>query len=191
MKYTQQWFNGARHNFEKFVLPMAGLPKLKFLEIGTFEGMAAVWMLQNVLTHKDSYLVVVDPFAYLGIGNKLINFTEVKNNFMENTQAYKDKIVLHQSTSEEMWPYLVYGQDRYDFIYVDGSHKACDVMLDAVNAWLVLKPGGILLFDDYTWGAGNEEHMRPRPAIDAFLTSYKDRYELLEKGNQVAVKKIN
>ncbi len=32
-------------------------------------------------------------------------------------------------------------------IYVDGSHKARDVIADAVLAWALLRPGGILIFD--------------------------------------------
>lgn len=189
MTYTKTWFKGSQGLFEKYLQPLQG-QKLKFLEIGTFEGMAAVWMIENVLTHKDSYLVIVDPFAYLGVGDKTIKFDEVRKNFLENTMPYQDKIILHERTSEEAWPSLLTLQDRYDVIYIDGSHKAKDVLLDAVFSWMVLKKNGILIFDDYTWGGQNPEHMRPKPAIDTFLLAYKDELEVLHKGSQVFVKKI-
>jgi hypothetical protein len=33
----------------------------------------------------------------------------------------------------------------------DGSHRARDVLEDAVLSWPLLKVGGIMLFDDYLW----------------------------------------
>jgi predicted O-methyltransferase YrrM len=36
----------------------------------------------------------------------------------------------------------------YDLIYIDGSHFPADVLEDAVLSWRLLKPGGMLIFDD-------------------------------------------
>jgi predicted O-methyltransferase YrrM len=35
----------------------------------------------------------------------------------------------------------------YDFIYIDGSHVSKDVLVDAVFAWELLKPGGVVIFE--------------------------------------------
>jgi predicted O-methyltransferase YrrM len=75
----------------------------------------------------------------------------------------------------------------FDFVYVDGSHETHQVMRDAVNAERVLKPGGILAFDDYMWGGASRNI--PRPAIDAFLRCYEERIDVLEVGLQVWVRK--
>lgn len=32
-------------------------------------------------------------------------------------------------------------------VYIDGSHAAKDVIADAVLAWALLRPGGVLIFD--------------------------------------------
>ena len=37
---------------------------------------------------------------------------------------------------------------KYDIIYIDGSHEARDVLEDAVLAYRLLKIGGLLIFDD-------------------------------------------
>lgn len=37
---------------------------------------------------------------------------------------------------------------RYEYILVDGSHKADDARIDLINAIPLLAPGGILVFDD-------------------------------------------
>jgi predicted O-methyltransferase YrrM len=39
----------------------------------------------------------------------------------------------------------------YDVIYIDGSHRAVDVQADASFSWPLLKPSGVLIFDDYLW----------------------------------------
>ena len=39
-------------------------------------------------------------------------------------------------------------QGSFDFIYVDASHRAPDVLLDAVLAFQLLRIGGLIIFDD-------------------------------------------
>ena len=36
-----------------------------------------------------------------------------------------------------------------DLIYIDGSHLAKDVLSDAILSWKLLKPSGVMIFDDY------------------------------------------
>lgn len=36
-------------------------------------------------------------------------------------------------------------------MYIDGSHAAKDVIADAVLAWALLRPGGVLIFDGERW----------------------------------------
>jgi len=54
----------------------------------------------------------------------------------------------------------------------------------------LLKPGGVLTFDDYLWQDEADPLLRPRPAIDAFLKVYGGRYRLLHLGYQVTVEKL-
>jgi hypothetical protein len=37
----------------------------------------------------------------------------------------------------------------YDFVYIDGSHLASDVLEDAVLSWAVVQVGDMIIFDDY------------------------------------------
>jgi len=59
-----------------------------------------------------------------------------------------------------------------------------------VNAFEVLKPGGIIAFDDYDWRGGTGPADRPRMAIDAFLEIYRGKVEVLLKGYQCWVRKV-
>lgn len=51
-----------------------------------------------------------------------------------------------------------------------------------------------MAFDDYGWTVGkqkgfDDEVMRPKLAIDSFLSVYKGRYEIIHHGYQVHIKK--
>ena len=66
LKFTRRWFLNRNYDtFKKFVYPKwAGKP-LTYLEIGVFEGMSMVWMLQHILTHDNSRGVGIDPWFAL------------------------------------------------------------------------------------------------------------------------------
>lgn len=65
---------------------------------------------------------------------------------------------------------------------MDGSHLAPDVLSDAVLAWNLLKPGGILAFDDYEWKCGGTPLHCPQAGIDAFASVYGPNLHLLRDG---------
>ena len=76
----------------------------------------------------------------------------------------------------------------FDFIYVDGSHQRDDVMIDCLGAWRLLREGGVMLMDDYTWKPDNPDSMRVAPAVDTFL-AWHDDAEVILRSHQVAVRK--
>jgi predicted O-methyltransferase YrrM len=83
--------------------------------------------------------------------------------------------------------------NSYDFVYIDGSHVAMDVLTDAVLVWDLMKPGGTIIFDDYEWpgipaGSLGPAHL-PKTAVDAFLDVYEPYIDILHKGYQVIVRK--
>src|SRR6185312_6234037 len=72
---------------------------------------------------------------------------------------------------------------RFDFVYIDGSHQAPDVLADAVLAFQLLKLGGVLVFDDYLWAMeplGRQDfYNMPKPAIDAFVNVFQRKLRLV------------
>ena len=65
-----------------------------------------------------------------------------------------------------------------------------DVLQDAAMCWQLLKPGGILIFDDYEHTLFPDSFgMSAGPAIRAFLTLLAGRYQLLFQDWQVAIRK--
>jgi hypothetical protein len=54
----------------------------------------------------------------------------------------------------------------------------------------LLKPNGLLAFDDYQWGAHLPASKSPKLGIDLFLERHLGEYELLEQGLQVWIRKL-
>lgn len=190
MPFTQDWFTHNIEVWEKFLEPYR-YQEAHFLEIGCFEGAATMWLLSNILLHPASTITVVDTFegspefATMGV-----DFENLAERFKENCASEAERI--------QVWPFrsidalrLIRNKDsQYDFIYVDGSHAAADVLTDAVLSWPLLKENGILMFDDYLWRESNVETQNPQLGILSFMRCFEGRYEHLYTGWQVLIRKL-
>ena len=61
------------------------------------------------------------------------------------------RVVLIEQDSTIAMSDMIKNNQKFDFIYLDGSHKCLDVMCDIIQAWELLDVGGILGIDDVTW----------------------------------------
>lgn len=185
-KYT--WFDTTGlTNFNNFLKKYHGKERLRFLEIGAFEGRATVWMLQNLLTGNDCRITVIDTFQGGQEHNKL-DLLELYNIFLENIRPWKDKVDVIVGKSQEVLPKT---NGIFDFMYVDGSHIADDVFQDCINSFRLLKKQGIMAMDDYQWpGITEKPEDTPKPGIDKFLDLNIGKYTLLLKDYQVWIQKV-
>jgi predicted O-methyltransferase YrrM len=189
-KFTKDYFGARAKEWQKYTASLVGKPNLAFLEVGTFEGRTAIWLLDNVLTHPTSHITIIDVFKITWeswADQKLVD--DAFKLFTENIKPYEDKVTFYKKYSITALKKLLWLNEKFDFIYIDGSHKASDVLQDGVLAWQLLKPGGIIVFDDYKWGADKPKHHRPQLAIDSFLAIYKDDLTVLHQDWQVFVRK--
>jgi predicted O-methyltransferase YrrM len=113
--------------------------------------------------------------------------------FMNNCKTHIEnkKIELIRKLSTEALPELKQKyEEKFDFIYIDGDHRADPVYNDGVLSFELCKPNGYILFDDYEWGSefGNDA---PKIGIDKFLNTYKDKIQVISKNGQVLVKKYD
>jgi SAM-dependent methyltransferase len=187
--FTTNWFESvAKKNFEKHLKIYSGLDNRRFLEIGCFEGAATSWTLKNILTGNNSAITVVDTFEGSIEHKGKVELSNLKNRFFENIQDYKDKVNVIVGKSQDV---LRNYRGQFDFIYVDGSHLAFDVLQDAILVFDLLKYNGILAFDDYQWDGKGDQLQHPQIAIDAFLTVFADKFEIIEKNYQLFLKRVD
>lgn len=157
------------------------------LEVGVFEGRSTVWLLENILTHAASTLTYVDTFAG-GAEHAAMDLTDLESRFLANTEPRRAKLIPRKGRSEVMLRNLPL--ERYDFVSIDGSHEAADVLSDAVLSWPLMKPGGLMCFDDYEWWIDSAPEKSPKLAIDAFLATMRGRCDVVRKDRQAWVRKV-
>jgi predicted O-methyltransferase YrrM len=189
--YTYDWFSWHIPNWTRILEPFRGRPNLKFLEIGSFEGKSACWLLQNILTHETSTLTCIDVFPDMmgGEDEMMPRMSTLNANFDHNIRAtgVARKVTKMKGTSEELLrtlPALI-----YDFIYIDGSHQAPYVLTDTILSWYCLKIGGYLCLDDYLWAPEFPPNQRPQMSVDAFLQVFEGMYEPILIDYQVFIRK--
>ncbi|CAB4189745.1 Methyltransferase domain containing protein [uncultured Caudovirales phage] len=187
--YTKDWFHWAPELFTKIT---PGLPaRRRFLEIGAFEGRGTVWMAENML-EDGGVLSVVDTWTG-GEEHQEEGVAGVEERFDSNMAILKEKhpkrIISKMKMNSVSALNLLYETPQFDFIYVDGSHLAKDVLTDACMAWPCLKEGGVMVFDDYLWGDPRDVLHRPKLAVDAFLNIFAEELGILHTGYQLAVQK--
>jgi len=186
------WEPDHYKNFEKIKKDLVWPDKPKFLEVGTYEGRTATWLLDNM---PNIHLTMLDP--------------DVPENFHHNMKE-------HLTSGRATWikqysfvelPAMMTTGVRFDLIYLDGDHNAPGLLEDATMAWRLLNKNGILLFDDYlmeirdpwfyimhkefdTYKPFGLTFHHPKEAIDAFLTIYKGQYEVYIDNYQIGLRKI-
>ncbi|MFH1670328.1 MAG: class I SAM-dependent methyltransferase [Patescibacteria group bacterium] len=192
-RFTTDWFSENIPLWGKLLAHLAGKPHLKFLEIGSWEGRSACWLLQNILTHPTSTLTCIDTFQgspeHLEDPDWSPALEHLEDVFDRNIAAIGaiERVRKLKGKSASILPLLI--QEQFDFVYIDGSHFSAEVSTDALLGWKILKQGGLMVFDDYQWAVAHKLEDRPKPAIDAFLQSKEGEYDLLHKEWQVIVRK--
>lgn len=189
VKFSEDWFSQNVPTWTHLLAEFRGRSGVRTLEIGVFEGRSTCWLLENILTGEGSTIDCIDTFAggmehvYRGL-----DMAAVRTRFEANTAPWRERVTLHVGKSAELLPKL---SGPYDFIYVDGSHVAADVLVDIVLAWRLARDNGIMIFDDYAWPRYlDQPWLRPQMAIDAFLQCFAGWYEVLQAGRQVAIRKL-
>ena len=216
-QYTQDWFNWAPEVWTQIT---ALLPEERsFLEIGSFEGRSAVWIIENMMNPGD-WIDCVDTWEG-GEEHSEEDMRHTESRFDHNIiKALDCHSALHRDhegswghtrfasdgpdrTNNRVYKYKArsteflgsklagYGRkDLYDFIYIDGSHTAKDVLTDACMAWPLLKPKGVMVFDDYLWTPNARDILhRPKLAIDVFTNLFAEEVEFVHIGYQLVIRK--
>lgn len=177
-EFTTDWFSGRIPKWTEHLGHLKG-SRVDALEIGSWEGRSAVWLLENILDKPESALTCIDLFAN----------ANAENRFDRNILATGDAQKVTKLKGES-WTHLrMLEPESFDFIYIDGSHHGRNVMEDAVLCFRLLRKGGIMIFDDYPWRGSRAYDSFPKEAIDGFLGCYRGCLEVLDKGWQVFVRR--
>jgi predicted O-methyltransferase YrrM len=184
--YTEDWFSGNIGVWQQVLGAFKDKP-VRGLEIGSFQGRSARWLMENILTHPESRLACVDTFEG-SVEHNEHHLRNLRALFDHNLAPFREKLDLLVGNSQQI---LRTYTTPVDLAYVDGDHHAFAVLEDAIHAFRVLKPGGFLIFDDYQWYGCPRDIDNPYMAIDTFLSFYRDKITVVYKGYQVVVQKTS
>ena len=188
--FTEDWFSGNIPVWEAVLGPKAGTP-LAMLEVGSFQGRSALWALENVLTHPDSVIHCCDTFEGTPGEHTHEQTHGLFGVFSSNLLPHAHKVHVHRGASSDVLkrqPWAAEMRRHFDVVYIDGDHRARAVLEDAVLAFPLLKPGGIMIFDDYM-GGDPECADFPKVGIDAFVHCYADLLDVMHYGYQLVVRR--
>ncbi|KAG8957541.1 hypothetical protein FRC03_010047 [Tulasnella sp. 419] len=176
---TQDWFSGNVPTW-KSLFPLVKSSAPRVLEIGSWEGRSAVFLLQE-LCGEAGEIVCIDHFDLLQTAAGKERYDRMKGNLSNTNMKFRIigkfsvpalYTLLEEAASE--------GSPGFDWVYVDGSHEADDTLLDGELAWRLARKDAIFIFDDYRWPnepEGSRHH--PKRGIDAFLQLHVGEYRIV------------
>lgn len=191
-QFTKDWFGWAPPVWEQLIPMLPHGVKRQFLEIGSFEGRSMVWIAENMMNPGDELICVDTWEGGEEHGAEDMGVVEVKFDYnRELIHRTHDVFIgkIKNTSTEALATFFTDESGDFDFIYIDGSHIAKDVLTDACMAWPLLKPKGIMVFDDYMWGNPRDILHRPKPAIDAFTNIFAEEVDIVHVGYQLVVRK--
>lgn len=179
--FTYDRFTDLIPLWRLLILPIMPKDPVRCLEIGSYEGRSACWILDTIVKqHPMSHLDCVDLWSGL----------EEQERLFDRNLSLEAQVTKHKDFSVHFLAPRVFDPPTYDFISIDGDRRGEIILTDLVLGWRSLKKRGVMAIDGYKLkGASDAEPPKARVAIDAFLKLYPEEIRILEIGRQVIVQK--
>ena len=165
----------------------------KILEIGTYTGVSLIKIMELI---PDSIGYVIDNWSdYKELNSNNITETIEQNNvekaFYDNIKIknLENRVNVYKGKSSDKLLEMIISNhknilDKFDIIYVDGSHRLLDCYTDLILSWELLEKNGLMIIDDYLFNKNNILES-PFEAVNTFLNKYDNKYILLSKNYRV------
>lgn len=195
--FSRYWFDEyVRADWARLTHHLHG-KMLRVLEIGSFEGASTTWILDNLMSHPESTLTSIDTFEG-GMEHQETDkadeydIASLESRFRANVAKceHVGKLRVMKAKSDDALLELRGQCARFDFVYIDASHVAIDVLHDAVMSWRLLNVHGTMVFDDFRWKGYMEDVYNPRIAIQSFLRCVAHEVETKRQESQMWVTRV-
>ena len=156
----------------------------RICEVGSWQGSSAVAFAS---LFPKANITCIDTWQ--GNGNLMNMTVDPEALFDANTAPFAGRVEKIKSDSFSGLLSLQSRGEKFDLIYVDGSHFEDDVAVDTILAWRLLNVGGVIIWDDYRWRYPSYGDKVPETAINWFLRRHPSQFRPLLVGWQAAVEK--
>lgn len=193
-QFTQDWFSFNIPILEQHLKRFINIHTLNLIEIGSWEGRSSCWLIDNIMTHKSNKITCIDTFE----GSiEHVQIYKYENSYIQSIEGRFDFNIVRTGVPEKVQKIVGKSNEVmrtlplscYDIAYIDGSHIASDVLEDAVLVWQLVKVGGFIIFDDYFFSFTQNPDWNTKIGIDAFMMSFKDKFRVIHKAEQVILEK--
>ena len=191
MQFSVIFHDHVKSSFSR-ILQEVIVPKVT-IELGVFEGETTFNIANLLVSRNPKYKhYAIDPFtASENLKQDVVD--KAKKQFISNMLEFPQVELIEKPSFDGLLELHQRGI-KADFIYVDGSHFAKDVLSDAVLGFELLNLGGVMLFDDaVSWRYGEHIQDSPKIAVDSFIQCNWNRLQVLEMpgGYQTAIKRLS
>lgn len=169
---------------------------VKVLEVGTYTGISLINIVKLIPKSLGYGIDKWSNYVEGDVNNKvdiLDNMDElaIEASFYKNieTSGLKERIQGIKGDSYEVLFKMVKEGEMFDFIYIDGSHKAFDCYSDLILSWKLLVEGGILAIDDYLYNTDGLLIDSPFEGVNHFLNKFQKEIKVLHNGYRVFLQK--
>jgi predicted O-methyltransferase YrrM len=113
------------------------------LEIGLGYGISALYICEGLVMNRDATgrHVALDP-------NQSSRFSNCGLQLLEDA-GLVELLEFHPEESQTALPRFLKQGRQFDFAFVDGNHRFDGVFLDLIYPGRLLRPGGVVVLDDY------------------------------------------
>ena len=204
--FSNNWFDS---NIAMWSRLFQKISPTRILEVGSYEGKSTTFIIESLANINELEIHCIDSWEG-GIEHKQGGVSESDMTVVEarfthnmkiaiNKSSRAVKLEVHKGLSNKELPKLIARNmhEYFDFIYIDGSHQAPDVLLDAILGFELLRRGGVMAFDDYLWQeplpGGVDPIRSPKISIDAFTNIYCRKLKCLRGAplNQLYIQKTS
>lgn len=175
--FTTDWAAPVRNIWPLKVFPLLPQGPLTWLELGSFEGRSALWLVEKRLYHPEDRIYCVDKWDLLFPPSPIAGY-DYETVFDENV-ANVPQIIKRKGASHEVLP--TFGLNKFHGCYIDASHEKDDVLSDARMVLPLMLHGGVIIFDDYEWPIGDGV----KQAVQILFQEWKDIAKIVHVGYQV------
>jgi predicted O-methyltransferase YrrM len=181
--FTEGWYDALlnsefviRNNNTDKKIKIDEQQKLQIVEIGVYEGASSCFWSDFYLNNPDSRLISIDPFTgseeHLKEPEKYPGLSKLEVTARENIAKSDNagKVEIIKGYSHLIYPHLSYryGENPWiDVLYIDGAHDSISVARDITLYVPMVKPGGVVFFDDYA-------HPDVKRAVDMSLNAFAE-----------------
>lgn len=141
----------SHKNFRRLAVEIVQAAGVKsFVEIGVWKGELAQTLLSSCPAIERYWMV--DPWRTLEAWNKPFNksqdiFDNIFQQAISSTAFAEDRRRVLRGTTSEVIDMIPDGS--VDAAYIDGDHTLRGVTIDTISVWPKIRPGGLLLGDDF------------------------------------------